>query len=34
MIGVSTVGARGLAHRARRVLREKLPANFALPGNR
>lgn len=34
MIGVSTVGARGLAHRARRVLREKLPENFALPGDR
>jgi RNA polymerase sigma-70 factor (ECF subfamily) len=34
LIGVSTVGARGLAHRARRVLREKLPANFALPGDR
>jgi RNA polymerase sigma-70 factor, ECF subfamily len=34
MVGVSTVGARGLAHRAKRVLREKLPANFALPGDR
>ena len=34
MVGVSTVGARGLAHRAKRVLRERLPANFALPGDR
>lgn len=34
ILDVSTVGARGLAHRAKRVLRERLPANFALPGDR
>jgi RNA polymerase sigma-70 factor (ECF subfamily) len=32
MLGVSVVGARGLAHRARSVLRSKLPANFEMPG--
>ena len=34
IVDVSTVGARGLAHRAKAVLRQKLPANFALPGDR
>jgi RNA polymerase sigma factor (sigma-70 family) len=32
MLGVSVVGARGLAHRARRVLRSKLPPSFEMPG--
>ncbi len=34
MLGVSVVGARGLAHRARRVLRSKLPPSFEMPGSR
>ena len=34
MLGVSVVAARGLAHRAKGVLRTKLPANFAMPGGR
>ncbi len=31
LLGVSVVGARGLAHRAKAVLREKLPPNISLP---
>ena len=31
MLGVSVVGARGLAHRAKEVLRAKLPPNISLP---
>lgn len=34
MVGVSVIGARGLAHRAKRLLRTKLPPSFALPGDR
>lgn len=34
MLGVSVVGARGLALRAKQKLREKLPPSFALPGGR
>jgi RNA polymerase sigma-70 factor (ECF subfamily) len=31
LLGVSVVGARGLAHRAKEVLRAKLPPNISLP---
>lgn len=31
LLGVSVVGARGLAHRARQILRSKLPPNILLP---
>jgi RNA polymerase sigma-70 factor (ECF subfamily) len=31
LLDVSVVGARGLAHRAKQVLRSKLPPNFSLP---
>lgn len=34
LLGVSIVAARALAHRAREVLKTKLPAPFALPGDR
>ncbi len=34
MLGISVVGARGMAHRARRVLRSKLPPSFDIPGAR
>jgi RNA polymerase sigma-70 factor (ECF subfamily) len=34
MIDVSLVAARALAHRAKQTLRAKLPANFAIPGDR
>ena len=33
LLGVSEVGARGLAHRAREKLKSKLPAGFQLPGS-
>jgi RNA polymerase sigma factor (sigma-70 family) len=33
MLGVSVVGARGLAQRAKEKLRKKLPAGFDLPGD-
>lgn len=32
LLGVSVVGARGLAHRAREKLKTKLPPGFQLPG--
>lgn len=34
LLGVSVVAARGLAHRARAVLREKLPPDFSFPGRK
>lgn len=32
MLGVSVVGSRGLAHRAREALRRHLPPNYRVPG--
>jgi len=31
LLGVSVVGARGLAHRGKQILRSKLPRSFSLP---